>query len=131
MGQGIAYLPAFYYDKEIIPATDAFILSDSGNVDYKIPDVKNRITITLHSTTIKITKEATDFTEKSFFNKGEIYTLNYWDKKWIEIGKQKAGGNPLIFENVPSNAIYWLTEEGSRNEERIFTIDDEGGQVWW
>ncbi len=131
IGQGIAYLPAFYYDKEIIPAADAFILSDSGNVDYKIPDVKNRITITLHSTTRKITKEATDFTEKSFFNKGEIYTLNYWDKKWIEIGKQKAGGNPLIFENVPSNAIYWLTGEGSRNEERIFTIDDEGGQVWW
>ena len=131
MGQGIAYLPAFYYDKEIIPAADAFILSDSGNVDYKIPDGKNKITISLRSTTRKVTKEATDFTEKSFFSKGETYTLKYWDGKWVEVGSQKAGNDLLVFADVPSNAIYWLTEEGSRNEERIFTIDEEGAQVWW
>jgi hypothetical protein len=37
----------------------------------------------------------------------------------------------LVFKNVPSNAFYWLTEDGSRKEERIFTIDDKGRQVWW
>lgn len=131
LGKGIAYLPVFYYEQEIIPASDAFILSDSGKVEYKFPDGNKKTTITLHSTTRKITKETTDFAEKSFFNKGKTYTLKYWDEKWIEIGKQKAGDKPLVFKNVPSNAFYWLTENGSRNEERIFTIDDKGRQIWW
>ncbi len=47
MGMGIAYLPAFYYKEEIIPAGNAFILSDSGNVEYKIPDGNKRIEVKL------------------------------------------------------------------------------------
>ena len=131
MGKEIAYMPAFYYDSEIIPGGDVFILPDTGRLEYKIPDGKNKITLSLHSTTRKVTKEATDFSEESFFNNGKVYTLKYWNEKWVEIGSQKASDGPLEFKNVPSNAIYWLTEDGSRNEERIFTIDDSGNQVWW
>ncbi|MBN2173460.1 MAG: transglutaminase domain-containing protein [Bacteroidales bacterium] len=131
MGLGVAYLPAFYYDKEIIPAGDAFILTDSAKVEYKVPDGKKRIDLTLFSTTKRITKETTDFIEHAEFNSGKSYILFYWNDKWIEAGKNIAIDEPLVFKAVPSNAIYWLVEDGSRKEERIFTVDDDGKQVWW
>ena len=131
MGLGIAYLPAFYYNEEIIPAGDAFILSDSGVVDYKIPDGNNRIDLELYSTTKRLTKETTDFIEETSFDPGSEYILYYWNDKWVEFAKQKATDGPLIFNNVPSNAFYWLVEEGSRKDERIFTIAEDGEQVWW
>ncbi|OQX81703.1 MAG: hypothetical protein B6D61_00315 [Bacteroidetes bacterium 4484_249] len=131
LGRGIAYLPAFYVDKEIIPASNAIILTDSGKVVNLIPDSKNKITIKLHSTTKKITKKSTDYVDETFFNKGAVYTLFYWNDKWVELAKQKAADGPLVFKNVPSNAFYWLVEEGSRKDERLFTIDKDGKQVWW
>lgn len=131
VGLGVAYLPAFYYDDEIIPAGDAFLLNDSLTIDYKTPDGNNRITLTLYSTTKRITKETTDFIEHAAFNTGKTYILYYWNDKWVEAGKEIAADGPLSFKNVPSDAIYWLVEEGSRKEERIFTIDENGKQVWW
>ncbi len=131
MGMGVAYLPAFYYDEKIIPAGDALILSDSGKVEPKIPDGSHKITIKLYSTTKRLTKETTDFIETTDFKEGMNYNLYFWNDKWELIGKEKAGNGPLVFNNVPSNAIYWLVEEGSRKEERIFTLDETGNQVWW
>jgi len=131
LGRGIAYLPAFYIDKEIIPASNAIILTDSGKVVNKIPDAKNNITIKLRSTTKRVTKQSTDFIDETYFTEGSTYTLFYWNDKWNEFAKQKATDGPLIFHNVPSNAFYWLVEEGSRKDERIFTIGEDGGQVWW
>ncbi len=131
LGLGIAYLPAFYYDKEIIPAADAFILTDEGKIVHKTPDGNKRISMKLYSTTKRVTKETTDFIEEAAFNPGKEYILYYWNYKWVEAGKKIAGDGPLVFDNIPANAIYWLVEKGSREEERIFTIDDDGMQVWW
>jgi len=131
MGQGIAYLPAFYYDKEIIPAGNAIIVTDSGKVENKIPDGKNKLTVKLFSTTKRLTKETTDFIEQAEFSGGKNYTLYYWDDKWVKTGTEKAGKGPLVFQDIPSNALYWLVEEGSRKEERIFSLSDNGEQIWW
>ena len=131
MGRGVAYLPAFYYEEEIIPAGNAFIISDSGNVEYKIPNGNKRIEIKLYSTTKRITKETTDFVEEASFNIGKEYILYYWNNKWVEAGITFAGKGPLEFSNVPSDAIYWLVEKDSRKEERIFTINEDDEQVWW
>ena len=131
MGNGVAYLPAFYYEEEIIPAGDAFILSDSGKVVHKVPDGNNKISMSLYSTTRRITRETTDFIETALFNPGKEYILYYWNDKWVEAGRSTAGNGPLKFNNVPGNAIYWLVEKDSRKEERIFTVNDEGDQVWW
>jgi len=131
MGMGIAYLPAFYYDEHIIPAGDAIILTDSGKIETMKPDAANRLDLKLYSTTKRITKETTDFIEQAEFIAGKSYTLFYWDDKWEKIGMQIAGNGPLKFSKVPSKAIYWLVEDGSRKEERIFTIDETGKQIWW
>ena len=131
VGLGVAYLPAFYYDNEIVPAADAFLLNDTLSIDYKTPNGNDRITLTLYSTTKRITKETTDFIEHAEFNKGKTYILYFWHDKWEEAGRKVAGEGPLIFNSVPSDAIYWLVEDGSRKEERIFTIDGDGKQIWW
>lgn len=131
IGRGVAYLPAFYYDDEIIPAGDAFILSDSGRVEAKIPSGNKRIEVKLYSTTRRITKETTDFIETADFTAGDEYVLYYWNDKWVEAGRAVAGSGPLFFKGIPDNAIYWLVQAGSRNEERIFTLDTDGQQVWW
>jgi hypothetical protein len=131
MGHGVAYLPAFYYDEEIVPAGDAFILSDSGKVVPAVPDGSNRIAMTLYSTTRRVTRETTDFVEEADLHPGKTYVLYYWNDKWVESGRKTAGRDPLVFSNVPAGAIYWLVEVGSREEERIFTLDEDGRQLWW
>lgn len=131
VGNGVVYLPAFYYEEEILPAGEAFILSDSGKIDYKKPLGNKKIQMELFSTTKRITKETTDFIEQAEFSKGSEYILYYWNNKWVEAGRQLAAEGPLVFSAVPDNAIYWLVEKDSRLEERIFTLDDEGIQVWW
>ncbi len=63
-------------------------------------------------------------------NTGKDYTLFYYDGGWQPAGRQRAQGRPLTFPDVPSGGLYWLVEEGSRKEERVFTLED-GRQAWW
>lgn len=131
IGMGIAYLPAFFYDDEIIPASDAIIVTDSGKIETMKPNPAKKLDLKLYSTTKRITKQTTDFIEQTDLLTGKSYTLYYWADKWEKAGEQTAGNGPLIFTKVPSNALYWLVEENSRKEERIFTINNEGKQIWW
>jgi len=130
VGIDVAYLPSFYKNEKTIPAGDAFILSDSSKVIIKKPDLNKMISIELSATTYRVTKMTTDFIAEDKLIKDKTYTLYYWDDKWIETATKKVLNESLNFENVPSNAFYWLVAEDSRKEERIFTIED-GKQVWW
>jgi hypothetical protein len=62
--------------------------------------------------------------------KGDIYELLYWDNEWISLGQKKAENNFLTFDNVPSNALFWLRDLTKGKDERIFTYDN-GIQMWW
>ncbi len=131
MGTDVAYLPAYYKNEKIIPAGNVIILDKKGNLIALQPNKNGTRTVKLYSTTKKITKNATDNIETAFFNKGKIYELYYWENGWQLLGKKKAGEGALSFEKVPQNALIWLTEENSKKEERPFTIDENGKQVWW
>ena len=132
MGNDIAYLPAYYVDGKIIPAGKQFILTEEGETEFNEPG-SDGITIDLISTTKRVTRETTDHVEEVFLKAGETFELFYWDGEWISVGKQKASGKPLNFNNVPSGTMYWLvnTTPTKDRPERIFTIDDEGKQIWW
>ncbi|MEN8225699.1 MAG: transglutaminase-like domain-containing protein [Bacteroidota bacterium] len=133
MGTDIAYLPAYYINEKIIPAGKQFILTAEGEIAENNANYEKPVTLKLTSTTKRVTTETTDFAEKVFLIKGESYELFYWNDKWISLGVQKASGNPLIFKNVPSGAMYWLTNTTPTKDrpERIFTINDEEKQIWW
>ncbi|KAA3631803.1 MAG: transglutaminase domain-containing protein [Calditrichaeota bacterium] len=131
MGIDVAYLPAYYVDEEIVPAADPFVLHEAGEVFIQTPfDYKQ--TVKLLSTTKRKLVESTDGIETAFFDDGKEYELFYWDIEWKSVGTKTASGtSPLVFDEVPVNAVYWLVANDSDREERIFTIDKDGQQVWW
>lgn len=130
MGMDIAYLPAFYKDKEIDPMGDPFILYPDGSRRELIADENKTIDMTLLSTTKRKQVISTDGIARAHFQDGTEYELKYWKDGWQTAGKIIAGKQPLVFAGVPSNALYWLVAVGSDEEERIFTYED-GQQVWW
>lgn len=69
-------------------------------------------------------------TDGNCIEPGDQYELVYWNKSWISVGRQIATADSLIFENVPSDALYLLHNHTKGREERIFTYED-GEQVWW
>ena len=131
MGKDIAYLPCYYKNGKYLPAGNQFILKENGNIKENVADTINTISMDLYSTTRKKTVKATDEIEKANFKQGAEYELFYWDDKWIKVvSKIAEGEKPLHFDNIPSNALYWLVEKGSKKEERIFTFSDNRIH-WW
>ena len=62
---------------------------------------------------------------------GHIYELFYWDNKWISLGSRRPNVHHVTYGAIPENALLLLRclDEGA--EERIFTLDQKGDQVWW
>lgn len=52
--------------------------------------------------------------------KGNRYELMYYDCSWKSAGKQVAKDNYLIFQDVPSNTLYWLKNLDHGKEELPF-----------
>lgn len=70
-------------------------------------------------------------TDDNLIHTGDTYELKYWGgQDWVSLGKQVAREKYLIFDNVPANAILWLSDLTQGREERIFTYENER-QVWW
>ena len=61
---------------------------------------------------------------------GHLYELFYFDKgKWISVGQKVALKNHVVFNNVPSNALYLLRDRTMGVEERRFFYKN-GRQIW-
>ncbi|MCP4583049.1 MAG: transglutaminase domain-containing protein [candidate division Zixibacteria bacterium] len=130
MGVDIAYIPALYLNEEIIPQGAPFVLGDDCDIRYYQPDSSDEVSISLVSTTKRKQAVSTDGIAESYLDSGQEYELFYWQDDWQSLGKMVATDKPLTFDKAPSGALYWLVAVGSDEEERIFTIEDDG-QVWW
>jgi hypothetical protein len=64
---------------------------------------------------------------------GDVYELFlFTDKGKVSLGKRTGVRNGVLtYENLPSNALYLLHDETRGREERPFTIDDDGRQIWY
>ena len=62
-----------------------------------------------------------------------MYELFYYSADWVSIGKKVATNNhPLIYENVPKNAMLLLRDLTGGIQERIFRYDfDKQIQYFW
>lgn len=61
---------------------------------------------------------------------GDCYELFYWDnERWASLGR-KAAATVYVEYSFPDNAILLLRDVTKGHEERIFTIDRDGTQVW-
>ncbi len=126
---GVVYLPVCYEHGKKIPAAPPILLRPDGNMQELVPDK-------IH--TRKVTIEE----QKGYlqFRAGKKYTLYYWDTtqgKWQLVKTKVATPNPdgrfepLVFDNVPSNALMRLIPEYSQQKERPFTINENGLREWW
>lgn len=134
MGRGIAYLPAFFVDKEIVPAAPPFILGSDGAVRLLDSDSgrsSKEIAIEI-AAVAPVTPDADTRRDKPMVvvKPGKTYELFVWNKGWQSLGKKEAGDDPVSFDAAPAGRLFWLVEENSRRLERIFTIE-EGKQIWW
>lgn len=66
----------------------------------------------------------------NFVIPGHEYELFYYDKQWISLGKKIAADWQLVYDEVPTNALFILKDRTKGDEERIFTYEN-GKQVWW
>ncbi len=130
MGTGIAYLPMFYVHKQLLPAGMPFILESGGDIVALDGSDSDNVDLRLISTTRIKFEAATEGRDIVKLKDGAIYILKYWDDGWMDVGEQTVGSDPLRFDDVPGNRLYWLVEKDSRREERIFTWKN-GRQVWW
>ncbi len=129
MGIDICYLPMFYRHKKLEPAGAPFILSKTGEILVFSMDSTKTQPVKLISTTRKTIAQAIENKEITFLENGVEYEFFYWADEWIEIGTKTATEKPLVFDDAPKNALFWLTKKDSRKQERIFGIED-GKQIW-
>jgi len=131
MGREVAYLPALYLNEEIVPFGPPIILDGDCSQRSLVADDKWKSRIELIATTHDQIDASTVGRAISHLTVGTVYELFYFaDGDWQSLGKATASDTPLEFEFVPGGALYWLVAEGSRRDERIFTIED-GVQTWW
>jgi len=135
LGDHIAYLPAYFVGKKLVPAGPVTLLEAGGKVrllDEPVREADGRIATTIRRMKDVDTNADTGKPIPAIkVQPGKAYELFYWDGKWESLGeKTAADDSPLAFDNLPAGRMYRLVEKGGRNLERPFTID-AGKQVLW
>ena len=130
MGKEIAYLPALYLNEEIVPFGPPFILRDDCTQETLAASDDVTQDIRIGATTRRRQIASTDGIVQLTLDNGLEYELFFWDDGWQSHAKAIADDSPIVFENVPAGALYWLVGVDSNREERIFTVE-ERVQVWW
>ena len=130
MGRGIAYLPAWYDGKDLLPAAPPLLLLEDGSIRPLAGSAHKETLAATATSPRKTSPDTKQVTPVSYLAAGKTYVLYRWDNGWQKAGEGVAGEGAMRFEGLPSDGLYWLVEQGSRKLERIFTID-HGTQRWW
>ena len=73
----------------------------------------------------------TPHTDGNFIYQGDEYELYYQNGAhgWVSLGRKTAVEAQLVYQNVPVNALLWLTNLSRVRDEQVFYIED-GEQVF-
>ncbi len=126
MGRRVAYLPAYYIDDKVVPAAAPLLLGASGGVDM-LDGGPESLAITVGP---KPTRGAGGAPPAVVVTPGSRYELFLWDDEWRTLGLRSIDDEPVTFEAVEQDRLYWLVAEGSQRLERIFTMAN-GRRVGW
>ena len=121
MSCGVVYLPQYYENEKLIPASFPHLLRPDRTVQVLEPDTMNTRSITVETDN-----------EYIIIRKGSNYHLFYWYGKWINVQSIKAeNASSMTFDKAPRNALFVLVPEYSAGKERPFTVDDSGTIERW
>ena len=130
MAKGVVLLVGLYIDGKIQPISEPFLIRDDCSVQSLKATQGATTKLELTATTARVLEVSTDGVSKKPPTPGTEYELFYWQDGWQSLGKATAGKDPLVFEKVPIDCLYWLVATGSDKDERVFTIEDDK-QIWW
>jgi hypothetical protein len=127
---GMLYLPAIHDGKRLIPAGTAWIGRKEGGVRLWGDGPGTALV----ATAVAPEQQNVDtrvVTPVSHLREGMTYVLHQWTYDgWKVLKETVATKEPLRFEDLPSDGLYWLVEKESRRLERPFTIEN-GRQRFW
>jgi hypothetical protein len=120
MGKGVAYLPMYYKNKQLVPAGYPYVLGRKNKTELKPSGETHTIII----------KEQEKYLK---YRPGKVYRLLMWNKGWETLANQTApdGCTQLEFAKVPKNTLLLLAPEYTQGKERPFMILDNGERIWW
>lgn len=152
MGRNICYLPSYYVRKEpkadekkdeeaeesdeggeweVVGAAAPLIVTPEGEIRTLGGDAGADAAVEITTTKPEVLDPDLATTLPSIVvEPGKEYEMFVWDREWKSLGKKEAGEKPVAFDKLPSGRLYWLTQEGPRRLERIFTVES-GKQCWW
>ncbi len=126
MGRRVAYLPAYYVDDKVVPAAAPLLLGAPGGVNV-LDGGPESLAITVGPQPPRGTGSAPP---SVVVKPGARYELFLWDDAWRSLGMRSVNDEPVTFEAVEQDRLYWLVAEGSQRLERIFTMAN-GRRVGW
>ena len=131
MGRNLAYLPAVHDGKTLLPAAPPLLLHVDGRVETLAGRGNPAPLVVVATSPEQASVDTKAVKPVSHLTAGTTYVLKRWDGDWRDVGERVAGAEPLAFEGLPSDALYWLVVKASDRLERIFTTSADGIQRWW
>jgi len=145
---GMLYLPSTYSYSQVRAVDSPLILKENGEIEkLKANDgIKQELTVHFLQPVLldylKIQSNSSNYpvntliqmglnnAYRSLPENGDTYILYYWSEEgWKRTGEEIAVDNKIHFTNIPSNALYQLTDQGGIIG-RCFTIEN-GEMKWW
>ena len=134
LGRGsgrMLYLPTVWDGQKLV-AVDAPFVTGVGTTIPLIPEGSPGVT--LHATAVAPSQRSADThvtTPVSELVDGTTYLLQQWSNAgWKVLKEVVAGKQPLRFDDLPADGLYWLVAKDSKRLERPFTIEN-GRQRFW
>jgi hypothetical protein len=130
MGRNLVYLPMDYDGKRLRPVASPRLVLRDGSV---VPLPGKGAATSVIATSVhprKVSPDTGEVTEVSYLKPGTTYVLKEWRDGWVDVAERTAGKEPLRFEGLADDGLYWLVAKESRRLERVFTIE-QGRQRWW
>jgi alpha-L-fucosidase len=132
MGRGILLLPAWFDGEQLIPAAAPITITANGSV-HQLDGGSGGGGQAIEITTTK-PETGDDDTLRPIpaihVKAGQQYELLVWDGGWQSMGKKTAGDQPVRFDGLPVNRLYWVIGEQGRRLERPFTLQSGAQRMW-
>lgn len=119
MGTGIVYLPVDLKKKKLYPLDDPFILFSGGTIKKFAPDFTF--------------EQKAQLRETAPYQKiipGISYTLYIWNGNWSALFSF-TGSHKTVSAPLPVNGLYLLTNDDLLMNERIFSLSENGNQIFY
>ena len=134
MGRNIVYLPAIHDGTKLVATAAPRFVAKDGSITELAGS--GEATSVLAVAVRPKRKNVDTLVEKpvSYLAEGTVYVLKRWDTTkaaWHIVGGGTAGTEPMTFEKLPADGLYWLVPKESRRLERPWTITAEGRQLFW